>query len=57
MVDAISVGVVPEGIALSPDGSYLAVNVMNGSNLAKASPYYHDYGVLKIRPRAQKRVA
>ena len=48
LVDAVSVGLIPEGIALSPRGDFLAVNVMNGSNLPKASPYFHDVGVLKI---------
>ena len=47
-IDAITVGLIPEGIALSPDGRYLAVMVMNGSNLAKTSPFFHDYGLLKI---------
>jgi DNA-binding beta-propeller fold protein YncE len=48
MVDAVTVGIVPEGIALSPDGTLLAVNVMNGSNVPKASGYFHDFAVLKI---------
>jgi DNA-binding beta-propeller fold protein YncE len=48
LVDAVAVGIVPEGIALSSDGSLLAVNVMNGSNVSKSSGYYHDFGVLKI---------
>jgi DNA-binding beta-propeller fold protein YncE len=48
MVDSVAVGIVPEGIALSPDGGFLAVNVMNGSNVPKTSPWYHDFGVLKI---------
>ena len=48
LVDAISVGLIPEGIALSPDGRYLAADVMNGSNLPKASPFFQDHGLLKI---------
>ena len=48
LADAITVGIVPEGIGLSPDGTMLAVNVMNGSNVPKAAPYFHDFGVLKI---------
>ena len=47
-IDSLSVGLIPEGIALSPDGGYLAVMVMNGSNLATTSPFFHDYGILKI---------
>ena len=48
MVDSIAVGIVPEGIALSPDGAFLAVNVMNGSNVPKTAGWYHDFGILKI---------
>jgi DNA-binding beta-propeller fold protein YncE len=48
MVDSIAVGIVPEGIALSPDGGFLAVNVMNGSNVPKTAGWYHDFGILKI---------
>jgi len=48
MVDSVAVGIVPEGIALSPDGAFLAVNVMNGSNVPKTAGWYHDFGILKI---------
>ena len=48
MVDSVAVGIVPEGIALSPDGTLLAVNVMNGSNVPKSAGWYHDFGILKI---------
>jgi len=48
MVDSVAVGIVPEGIALSPDGTFLAVNVMNGSNVPKTAGWYHDFGILKI---------
>jgi hypothetical protein len=44
----VSVGLIPEGIALSPDGRYLGMMIMNGSNLASASPFFRDYGLLKI---------
>ncbi len=47
-IDSVSVGLIPEGIALSPDGRYLGVMIMNGSNLASTSPYFRDYGLLKI---------
>lgn len=47
-IDSLSVGLIPEGIALSPDGTLLAVMVMNGSNLPKASPFYSDFGLLKV---------
>jgi DNA-binding beta-propeller fold protein YncE len=48
IVDTISVGPTPEGVAMSPDGGYVAVTVMNGSNRPKSSPFFNDYGVLKI---------
>jgi DNA-binding beta-propeller fold protein YncE len=47
-VDHVSVGPIPEGIAISPDGRYVAVTVMDGSNLPPASPFHRDSGVLKI---------
>ena len=47
-VKQVPVGPIPEGVALSPDGRYLAVTVMNGSNQPPSSPLYHDHGVLKL---------
>jgi len=47
-VDHVSVGQTPEGVALSGDGAYLAVNVMNGSNRPKAHPAFNDFGLLQI---------
>lgn len=48
IVNTISVGQIVEGLALSPDGKYLAVTAMNGSNKPRNSPFYHDYGLLKV---------
>lgn len=48
IVDTISVGQTPEGVAMSGDGAYVAVTVMNGSNRAKDHPAYNDYGLLTI---------
>ena len=48
MIETVSVGTTPEGMKLSPDGQYLAVAVMNGSNKPKASPIFHDNGFLKV---------
>ncbi|MFC7476739.1 lactonase family protein [Dankookia sp. GCM10030260] len=39
VVDTISVGQTPEGIAASPDGRHVAVTVMNGSNKPAHSPF------------------
>src|SRR5262249_44502763 len=42
------VGQTPEGIALSPDGAFLAVGLANGSNKAKNNPFFNDYGLVKV---------
>jgi len=47
-VDHVSVGAVPEGLALSADGRYAALTVMNGSNAIPSSPFFHEHGLLKI---------
>ena len=33
---------------MSPDGAFVAVNVINGSTKPKASPFFNDFGLLKI---------
>ncbi len=48
VVDTVTVGQTPEGIAMSPDGKWVAVTVMNGSNKPIASPFYNALGVLKL---------
>jgi DNA-binding beta-propeller fold protein YncE len=48
VVNTIAVGQTPEGLKISPDGAHVAVTVMNGSNKPKASPFFNDYGLLKI---------
>lgn len=48
VVDTISVGQTPEGVAMSGDGAYLAVTVMNGSNRAKTHPTFNDFGLLQV---------
>jgi len=48
IVDNINVGQTPEGVALSSDGAFLAVNVVNGSNRAKSHPAFNDFGLLKV---------
>jgi DNA-binding beta-propeller fold protein YncE len=44
----LAVGPVVEGIAMSPDGKYVAATVMNGSNAPKSSPLFHDFGILRV---------
>jgi DNA-binding beta-propeller fold protein YncE len=48
IVDTISVGQTPEGVAMSSDGAYVAVTVMNGTNRPKDHPAFNDYGWLQI---------
>ena len=48
VVETVTVGQTPEGITLSPDGKLLAVQVMNGSNKAKESPFYAPNGKLLL---------
>jgi DNA-binding beta-propeller fold protein YncE len=48
VVETISVGQTPEGIKLSPDGKLLAVQVMNGSNKPRESPFFNDAGKLLL---------
>jgi len=47
-IDQVAVGPTPEGIAISPDGRYLAVTVMNGSNNVPNSPLWNDFGRLRV---------
>jgi DNA-binding beta-propeller fold protein YncE len=47
-VNHIAVGPTGEGLAVSPDGQFVAVTVMNGSNAARTSPFYNNYGWLRI---------
>jgi DNA-binding beta-propeller fold protein YncE len=48
IVDTISVGQTPEGVAMSPDGGYLAVSIQNGTNKPKSFPFFADHGLLKV---------
>jgi DNA-binding beta-propeller fold protein YncE len=56
VVETVSVGQTPEGIKVSPDGRYVAVVVMNGSNKPKESPFYGDHGKLVILRAANMRL-
>lgn len=47
-IDQIAVGPVPEGVSISPNGRYVAVTVMNGTNTAPTSPFFHDFALLKV---------
>ncbi|MEO7192631.1 MAG: YncE family protein [Vicinamibacterales bacterium] len=47
-IGQLAVGSTPEGLAISPDGRYVAVTVMNGSNNPRQSPLFRDFGLLRI---------
>ena len=51
VVSTITVGQTPEGIKISPDGRYVAVSIMNGSNKPKASPFFRENGLLLVYTR------
>lgn len=48
VTDTVAVGLTPEGVKMSPDGRFVAVNVNNGSNASPRSPRYHPRGVLQV---------
>ncbi len=48
VADTVTVGQTPESIAISPDGKFAAANVVNGSNKPKASPFFNDFGLIKV---------
>lgn len=48
VVDTVAVGLTPEGLKMSPDGHYVAVNVNNGSNLSRKAPGFHPDGLVQI---------
>src|SRR5262249_23114036 len=48
IVDHVSVGQAPEGISMSPDGSFVAVTITNGSARARGQQGYNDHGLVKI---------
>ena len=51
VVNTYTVGQTPEGIKMSPDGKFVAVTVMNGSNKPPSSPFYNDNGLLQVWAR------
>lgn len=47
-VDYVTVGMTPESLGISPDGRFVAVTVMNGTNAVPGTPIYNDFGRLRI---------
>jgi DNA-binding beta-propeller fold protein YncE len=52
----VFVGMVPEGISMSPDGRFVAAAVQNGAHLSPASPLHHPTGILKVYALAGARL-
>jgi len=48
VIETLTVGQTPEGIKCSPDGTFVGVVVMNGSNKAPSSPFYNANGKLVV---------
>jgi DNA-binding beta-propeller fold protein YncE len=48
VVDGVFVGIVPEGMAISPNGQFVATAIQNGAQLARTAPQYHENGILKV---------
>jgi DNA-binding beta-propeller fold protein YncE len=40
----ITVGDAPEGLAVSPDGKFAVVGILNGTIVNQSLPYYHSFG-------------
>lgn len=51
VVNTITVGQTPEGLKISPDGKFVAVTVMNGTNKAANSPFFNAAGKLQVWAR------
>lgn len=47
-VEHVTVGMGPECMAISPDGKWLAVNLANGTNRTKDSPFRNENGRLLL---------
>jgi DNA-binding beta-propeller fold protein YncE len=56
-VDHLGVGPTAEGLAISPDGRYVAVTIINGTNNPKASPLFKDHGLVQILSLTNKKLA
>ncbi|MFM9942920.1 MAG: YncE family protein [Hyphomicrobiaceae bacterium] len=52
VVNTVTVGQTPEGIKISPDGNYVAISVMNGTNKPSDSPFFAAKGKLIILRRS-----
>jgi DNA-binding beta-propeller fold protein YncE len=55
-VDHVSVGPLAEGISISPDGRYVAVTIINGTNSPKSSPLFKDFGLVRVLGLSNKKL-
>lgn len=51
VVNTVTVGQTPEGLKVSPDGKFIAVTVMNGTNKPASSPFFNAAGKLQVWAR------
>jgi lactonase family protein with 7-bladed beta-propeller len=51
VVNTYTVGPSPNGIKFSPDGKFVAVTLVNGTNRPAGSPFYKDSGLLQVWSR------
>ncbi len=56
-VDHIAVGPIAEGIAISTDGSHVAVTVMDGTNAPASSPFFNPAGRVRVFRIAGRKLA
>jgi DNA-binding beta-propeller fold protein YncE len=47
-VDHVTAGPTVETVAISPDGAHVAATVMNGSNAPRSSPFFRDFGQVRV---------
>jgi DNA-binding beta-propeller fold protein YncE len=57
VVNTYTVGQTPEGVKISPDGKFVAVTVMNGSNKALDSPFFSANSLLQVWTRTGTQLA
>ena len=48
VIDTVTVRQTPGGLTCSPDGKFVAVTVMNGSNKPSSSPFYAAQGEVQV---------
>jgi DNA-binding beta-propeller fold protein YncE len=55
-IDQAAAGITPEGLAISPDGRFVAIGVLNGTNAPNTAPFFHDFSRLRIFSLADRRL-